>query len=381
MTTTMTNPTSPLLGDLLEQVASIGPEIAAHAARHDADASVVVEGVQRARDAGLLSMAVPVPLGGLGAGVREVAMVQRALAHFCGSTALATAMHQHSVCFAAWRYRRGLPGAEAALRRVADGAVIVTTGGADFTQPRGRATKVNGGYCVSGRKIFCSLSPLGDVLSTMFPIGDDGDRRVLNVAIPMDADGVRILDTWNTMGMRGTGSNDVVLADVFVREERVLGERPYGVIDPALQVVISMALPIISGAYLGIAEAAYRSALDAIASRAAEPGVQRQVGSMAHRLRIAAWALDGALEAAGDDPEPSMEVVAAVSAAKNEIAHTGIEVCDGAMELAGGPSFYKGSVIERCYRDIRAAKFHPFTPETTLTHAGRVALGLPADVV
>ena len=66
-------------------------------------------------------------------------------------------------------------------------------------------------------------------------------------------------------------------------------------------------------------------------------------------------------------------------AAKREIALAGIEVCDLAMEVAGGPAFFKGSTIERCYRDIRAAKFHPFTPELTLLHAGRLALGLPVD--
>ena len=68
-------------------------------------------------------------------------------------------------------------------------------------------------------------------------------------------------------------------------------------------------------------------------------------------------------------------------AAKREIALAGIEVCDLAMEVGGGPAFFKGSVIERCYRDIRAAKFHPLTPELTLVHGGRLALGLPVDDV
>ena len=66
--------------------------------------------------------------------------------------------------------------------------------------------------------------------------------------------------------------------------------------------------------------------------------------------------------------------MAAVMAAKREIALAGIEVCDLAMEVAGGPAFFKGSVIERCYRDIRAAKFHPLTPEDTLLLAGDLAL-------
>jgi alkylation response protein AidB-like acyl-CoA dehydrogenase len=97
------------------------------------------------------------------------------------------------------------------------------------------------------------------------------------------------------------------------------------------------------------------------------------------RLRVAGWALDGALAAVGDDPEPSMDNVAAVMAAKHEIARAGIEVCDLAMEVAGGAAFYRGSPIERAYRDVRGLKFHPLSPEASLVHAGRLALGRPAD--
>ena len=90
------------------------------------------------KDSGLLAIAVPTELGGEGATIREVAMVQRELAKYCGSTALASSMHQHVTAFTAWRYRRGLPGAEATLRRVVDdGIVLVSTGGGDFTRPAG----------------------------------------------------------------------------------------------------------------------------------------------------------------------------------------------------------------------------------------------------
>ena len=106
---------------------------------------------------------------------------------------------------------------------------------------------------------------------------------------------------------------------------------------------------------------------------------QRQVGLMRTRLRVAGWALDGALATVGDDPTPSMDTVVDVMAAKREIALAGVEVCDLAMDVAGGSAFFKGSVVERCYRDIRAVKFHPLTPEDTLVHAGRLELGLPVD--
>jgi alkylation response protein AidB-like acyl-CoA dehydrogenase len=131
--------------------------------------------------------------------------------------------------------------------------------------------------------------------------------------------------------------------------------------------------------YLGVAEAARDHAIAAVRDRADDRTIQRQVGLMMQRTRVAAWALDGALAAAGDDPTPSMNTLAAVMAAKREIALAGLEVCDIAMDLAGGAAYFKGSPIERAYRDIRAAKFHPFTPEQTLLHAGELALGLSGD--
>jgi alkylation response protein AidB-like acyl-CoA dehydrogenase len=229
-------------------------------------------------------------------------------------------------------------------------------------------------------KRFASQSSHGTVMSTMFTYDDpEQGRRILNMAVPIAADGVTVADNWNTLGMRGTASNDLRLEDVFVPEDKVLANRPYGVVDPPLQVIASIAFPIISAVYLGIAESAYQAALAAAGTRAANPLVQRQVGLMANRLRVAAWALDGALTVVGDDPAPSLETFADVMAAKREVALAGTDVCDLAMEVAGGGAFFKGSVIERAYRDIRAVKFHPLTCEDTLVQAGRLALGLPAD--
>lgn len=359
-----------------------GPVLAEHAARHDRDGTWVAESFQHVKDAGLLKIAVPTELGGDGATIREVAMVQRELAKYCGSTALASSMHQHVTAFTAWRYRRNLPGAEATLKRIVDdGIVLVSTGGGDFTRPRGEAVKVDGGYKVSGRKLFASQSPVGSVLSTMF-VYDDPERgkRVLNMAVPVNVEGVTVHDNWNTLGMRGTGSNDVSIEGVFVPEDKVLADRPYDELDPPLQVISSIAFPIIIAVYLGVAEGARDYAIASV-SKPTDPSVQRQVGLMNNRLQVASWALDGALAVVGDDPKPSHGTVAAVMAAKREIANAGIEACDIALELGGGAGFFKGSPLERAYRDIRAIKFHPLSPEMTLLHAGRLALGQPCEQV
>ncbi|WP_408898921.1 acyl-CoA dehydrogenase family protein [Nocardioides sp. R1-1] len=364
------------------RAAQLGPRIAAHAARHDAEGTFVSEAYDELRAAGLLRAAVPVELGGDGATVRELVDLQRELGHHCGATALASAMHQHVVAFTAWRYRRGLPGAEATLRRVAEEQILlVSTGGGDYTHPQGEAVKVEGGYRVTGRKRFASQSRHGAVMSTMACFDDpEQGRRVLNMAVPVAAGGVTVADNWDTLGMRGTASNDIDLVDVFVPDEKVLANRPYGVVDPPLQVISSIAFPIICGAYLGVAEAAYDAAVAAAARRAEDVVVQRQVGLMRSRLQVAAWALDGALSLVGDDPAPARATLLAVMNAKAEVARAGVEVCDLAMEVAGGPAFFRGSVVERCYRDIRAAKFHPFTPETTLVHLGADALGQPVPI-
>jgi alkylation response protein AidB-like acyl-CoA dehydrogenase len=166
---------------------------------------------------------------------------------------------------------------------------------------------------------------------------------------------------------------------VFVPDERVLADRPWGVIDGPLQVIASIAMPIISAVYLGASTAAFEAAVAVAATKAGDPLTQRQVGMMDHRLRIARWALDSALDEIGDDPTPSIDRFVAAMAAKREVALAGAEVCDLAMEVAGGPAFSKGSTIERSYRDIRAAKFHPLNPEQTLLHAGRTVLGVPTD--
>jgi alkylation response protein AidB-like acyl-CoA dehydrogenase len=353
---------------LLDRAAEAAPVLAAHAGRHDVEGSFVSESLDALRSAGLLAAGVPVELGGLGADNRELAALQRELAHHCGSTALATSMHQHVVCFTAWRYRRGLPGAEATLRRVAEeGIVLVSTGGGDWTHPRGTATKVEGGYKVSGTKRFASQSTAGTAMSTMATYDDpERGQRVLNLAVPFASEGVTVADNWDTLGMRGTASNDILLEDVFVPDERVLADRPYGVVDPPLQVIGSIAFPIISGAYLGVAEAAFEAAVRSVRNRADDPTVRRQIGLMKHRLQVASWSLDSVLGLVGPDPAPSMDTLSAVMLAKREVALAGVEVCDLAMEVAGGPAFFRGSVVERCYRDIRAAKFHPTTPEETL---------------
>jgi alkylation response protein AidB-like acyl-CoA dehydrogenase len=350
---------------------------------HDRDGTFVSEAFAILKESGYLTLAVPTELGGKGATIRQVAYAQLEMAKHCPSTALAITMHHHIVLFAAWRYRREMPGAEAQLRAVADGGILfVSTGGADFTRPNGTAVKVDGGYEVSGRKIFCSQVPAGDVLSTLFTFDDpEQGRRVLGTGVPIAADGVTIIENWDAMGMRGTGSNDVDISGVFVSDAQIASNRPWGVLDPPFMAILCHAIPPVSAVYLGVAERARDRVLEMIAgtTKAENPTTQRLVGLLDYRLRVARWALDGALRELGDNPEPTPANVVAALQAKRAVAQEAVAAADLAMEAIGGAAYFRKVGIEQAVRDVRGVMFHPLTPELTLLHAGKVALGVPAE--
>jgi alkylation response protein AidB-like acyl-CoA dehydrogenase len=287
--------------------------------------------------------------------------------------------HQHIVLFAAWRFRRGMPGrrgAAAARGRGPDRAG--DHGGSDWTRPNGTAVKVDGGWVVNGRKPFASQAPAADVFSMLFTAeSTDGARQVIGASIPRDAKGLTIVDTWDTLGMRGTGSQDLVLADVFVPDAAANPPRPWGVIDPPLMAIGLHALPPITGVYLGLADAARDRAVAHLTSspKAGDPLVQRQVGRLDGHLRMAQWALQGVLAEIGDDPEPSASLVASVFQAKRAIADELVAACDLAMEVVGGAGYFRKAGIEQAVRDVRALKYHPLPSDTALVFAGRAVLG------
>ena len=383
MSTMTATKTSGDLHQFVALAAELGSQFAEHSARHDRDGTFVDEAFAVLRDSGYLALAVPTELGGMGATIGQVAMAQAEMARYDASAALAVAMHLHITLFGAWRFRRAMPGAEGLLRRVVEERVVlVSTGGNDFTRPNGVATKVDGGFRVSGRKIFASQCPTGDVMSTMFTYDDpEVGRQVLAMGIPIGCEGISIVETWDTLGMRGTGSHDIELNDVFVSDAQVMSKRPWGVIDPPLTIIISCAMPVIGAVYLGVAEGV-RDRVIARATgteKALDPTTQRLVGLLDYKLRVARWSLLGAIAEIGDDPQPSMNNVVVAMQAKRAIAQEAITACDTALEIAGGSSYFRKAGIEHAVRDVRGVLFHPLTPELTLAHAGKVALGLPAD--
>ena len=366
--------------------ASIGAVAAEHAPAHDRDATFVHEAYAEMRDTGYLALAVPEELGGPGGTLRQICYAQAELARHDGATALGVTMHLYLTAMQAFRYRAGAPDAEAVLRRVADeGIVIATSGGSDWLWPTTTAEVDGDVLRVTGRKAFCSQSPGATAVATSAVIGDPGDgAEVAHFSVPLAAEGVSIVETWDTLGMRGTASHDLVLEDVVVPLDKVTGRRPYGEFGAPLTLAALHFAPIGGACYLGIACGARDVAVDGAlggargpSGLAALPRVHRQVGLMDAKLRRSWWALMGSLDEMGDDPRPGPALLSTVMIAKRQAVLDAIAVVDLAMDVLGGRSYFRRSPLERAYRDVRAGTFHPFPPETTLTYAGKVALGDP----
>jgi acyl-CoA dehydrogenase len=358
----------------------LGPRFAARAAGHDATDSFVADNYRDLRERRAFSAGVPAELGGGGASHADLCAMLRTMGQHCGSTALALAMHTHQVATSAWRWQHEGGVMEALLRRVAtEETVLVTSGGSDWLAGSGRAERVDGGYRITGRKVFASGCPSGDLFMTM-AVHDDPEHgpTVLHFGIPLDAAGLQVKDTWRTLGMRGTGSHDIVLGGVFVPDAAIALRRPAGRWSPAWHVVAMLALPLIYSVYVGIAEAARALALRPAAKRAQDPATQEMVGRMENELAVARMGLRQMIAAAAHGG-PGVETTNEVLIGRAVAGRSAIRTVEAAMEVAAGAGFYRDLGLERLFRDVQGARYHPVRGSGQLTYAGRVALGVDVN--
>lgn len=370
---------APVSRDIIDVARLLGPQFAGRAADADATDRFVADNYRALKDAGLVEAGVPAELGGGGADVRALAAMLRELAHHCGSTALAFSMHTHQVAIPAWRWRhQKVAAVEPLLRRVAnDRIVLLSSGGSDWIAGSGWAVKVDGGYRVTARKIFTSGAEAGDLLMTTAVVQTDGQPdTVIHFAVSMKAPEVKVLDTWHTLGMRGTGSNDVLIEDLFVPDAGVGVSRRAGEWHPLFQTIATIAFPLIYATYLGVAESARDIALGLAKRRKPTQHTLTLAGRMETALRAAQLA-HGHMLAVVDRNAPSAETVNEVMIGRTLVAEKAIESVELAMELAGGAGFYRDNGLERRFRDIQGARYHPLQAGPQAEFAGATALGLP----
>ncbi len=369
--------------DLLATAETLGQHFARRAAHNDEQDRFVVENYAALKESGLVAAGVPRELGGGGASIPELAEMLRILAHHCSSTALAFSMHTHQVAVPAWRWStQKVAAIEPLLKRIAaERLVLLSSGGSDWIPGSGHAERVAGGYRITGRKVFTSGAPGGDLLMTGAVAQEDGQEpAVLHFAIPMNSPHVRIDPVWKTLGMRGTGSHDVVIDGHVVPDAAIALKRKPGEWHPLFQIISTIAFPLVYSAYLGVAESACSIALDLAAKRRPEHNVLQLIGRMQTELKGAQLARRMMLEAT-QHGRCDAETVNEVMTGKQLMTGHAIRAVELAMEAAGGAGFYRAPGLERRFRDIQGARYHPLQAGPQAEYAGALALGLPvADI-
>jgi alkylation response protein AidB-like acyl-CoA dehydrogenase len=376
----------------IDLAATLADEFAQRAARYDEEGSFPHENYARLRESGYTIMTIPEELGGLGATMLQRVKAQERLAQGCGATSLAINMHFNAIGLLIdfWRKFKD-PKIEATLRQIASGRLFCGGSASEpdnaipVLRPRTTARRVDGGWLVSGRKIFGTQSIALDRFFSEATWTDNpqGETIITFLVPPRDTPGLVFKDDWHTMGMRATASRSTELKDAFVPESAVMIQRPTftrgGITDLFLRAPFTIGAP-----YIGIAVAARDFVVDFMRERprfplkkpmSHLPSVYNKVGEMdvlIETARAVMW--KAAAEAEIEEPHSwaRKSVAARMVAIENSA-----RVVDLALRAVGGQSYFKRLPLERLFRDVRAGLFHPLDSDETLELLGKSAFGIP----
>jgi alkylation response protein AidB-like acyl-CoA dehydrogenase len=262
--------------------------------------------------------------------------------------------------------------------------------------PRGTARRVDGGISVSGRWAFCSGIPHSIVLfAGCMPAEPSADgERPMPIVVALPKEQLNVLDTWHTLGLRGTGSHDAVAEEVFVPADRAFSLFAGPVLDRPLY-----RFPIFGFFALSIGAAALGNARGTIddfielavgkvgmgstRTLAERSATHAAIATAEAELRGARAAFYGAIEdawgaAQGSEPV-SVELRNSLRLAATSATRTSAEVVRALYDLGGGPVIYDGSPLQRRFRDAFTATAHFQVNAASRELQGRVLLGQPAD--
>ena len=386
---------APLTRDeMVARVRELGPAFTERAVRYDRDAVFPWENFADLKESGLLALCVPREYGGQGATYADYARVSAEVGRYCGATALTFNMHNATMLWAGQvadmldfsaedRALHHLRRAELFRGVVEDGVIHsqpfsegISAGATSGVHTK--AEPVEGGFRVTGRKIFASLSGAANRYNVTCQVPGEPFIRLLS--IPADADGIQIVGDWDPLGMRGTVSRTLLFEDVFVpADNEVLPPRGY---DQAAQRFPFLFMSL-APSYLGLTQGIldFTRAYLRGETSGQPPGsarrdlVQKQVGwaQMQIDYETSRAVLYDVLDHTEVDPDE--ELLARAWVAVYTVMENANKVASLAIRVCGGQSMLKHLPLERMYRDSRLGiTMLPWSGEVCLDRLGKARL-------
>lgn len=369
-----------------ERAGILAPEFARRAADHDRHATFPFESFEALKNAGLLGLTVPVEYGGRGAGLLETCEVLGAIASGDASTALVLAM-QYLMHATIARSPTWPPHIREMVARdaVEQGGLInalrvepelgtPARGG----MPATTAEQVADGWRVSGHKIYSTGIPILSWLMVWAKTAE-AEPRVGMFLVPAKTAGVRIVETWDHLGMRASGSHDVIFERALISHDYAVDVREpsaWAVRDDVQAAWYTIA---IAALYNGVARAARDWLVTYLTERtptalgaplATLPRFQEAVGEIDGRLLTNRVLIESAaLRTDNGSPPPATES----GLIKMTVTTNAIATVERAVELIGNPGLSRANQIERHLRDVLCSRIHTPQNDSILIAAGRAA--------
>jgi len=388
-------PITPEGRDLIGLIETHLPAVAAAARDNDRDGTFPRDIFEELRKSGVLGATVPCVLGGLGVDrLHDVSLALLRVAEADASTALALHMQLSRALTLTYEWRTG-PAlartlAERLLRGMGSGEAIVSTGVKDIPRDRRPTTltqTADGGWLLSGGKTLVSMAPIATDFAVYAQTRVAGQRPQSGMAVlSRDCPGLRVLDNWDGLGMRASGSVDIVFDDCVIPPEDVVLRGPAGEQDLAMLAGQTVSSITMLGIYTGIAQSARDIAVSTLIRRGAEGAAAARtlVAEMDARLFTMRSTVAAALARAdrlsyddtGDPRERGPAMMTPFQCAKLIVNQMAPAVVFDAQSLIGGASFSASHPLARLYRDVRAGGFmQPYTYIDAVDYLSAQALG------
>jgi alkylation response protein AidB-like acyl-CoA dehydrogenase len=389
MTSTLTSVDELLTEEMLARFDERSP-------RYDRDNSFFTDDFEELRASGYLLASIPPEFGGHGLNLAEINRLQRRIAYVAPATAVAVNMHHYFVGLCADLHRAGDPSGDWVLTKAAEGHVFAAGHGEAGNDipvllSSSKAERVAGGWEFTGHKIFGSLSPVWTYLGIhAMDTSDPANPKVVHAFLDRDAPNYRIEETWDTLGMRATMSNDTILERTFVPDEATILVCPAGFAGAGLFQVALFAWALLGFAavYSSIARRAYDEVIAKMHDRtsvaltrpmAYHPGVQHDVAEMRIHLEAMTAHLDRVCDDWVNGVDHGMDWPTKIVACKYDVVNRAFAVVDTALDLTGGSGIFKRSRIEQLFRDARLGRIHPGNSLLTHELVGKLSLGINPD--